>query len=146
MNQVFWMFLALLAGAVLPIQGGLNARLGKAAASPVHAALASFVVGTAGLVLYLAISQQPVSWAGLKAAPVQWWLGGLLGAFYVATVVFLFPRLGPGLTFSLVVAGQLVLALLLDHYHVLVAHPAPITALKVLGLVLVLVGVALIRR
>jgi transporter family-2 protein len=33
------------------------------------------------------------------------WLAGILGAFYVAAVIILAPKLGTALTFSLIVAG-----------------------------------------
>jgi bacterial/archaeal transporter family-2 protein len=96
MDKIFWIFLTLLAGAFLPIQAGLNARMGKATGSPVHAALFSFIVGVVGLVLYILVTRQSVSWAGVKEAPLSLWAGGLLGAFYVTVIVLAFPRLGPG--------------------------------------------------
>lgn len=125
MDKLIWIFLTLLAGAFLPIQAGLNARLGKAVANPVYAALFSFIVGALGLVLYVVLTRQSVSWAGVRAAPLSLWLGGLLGAFYVTVIVLAFPRLGPGLTFGLIVAGQMVISLLLEHFNVLVANPFP---------------------
>lgn len=61
--------MVLIAGAFLPIQAGLNSRLGKAGESPVHASTISFVVGAVALILYLAVTKQTVSWSGIKAAP-----------------------------------------------------------------------------
>lgn len=146
MDKLIWIILALLSGAVLPIQAGLNARLGAAAQNPVYASTISFLVGTLGLVMYIALTRQTPSWAGLKEAPSILWFGGLLGAFYVTAIVLLFPRLGPGLTFGLVVAGQMVVSVLLDHFNIMVSHPTPISIMKVVGIALIVVGVVIIRK
>ncbi|MCD9017092.1 DMT family transporter [Parachryseolinea silvisoli] len=146
MDKLIWIFLTLLAGAFLPIQAGLNARLGKAADSPVYAAMFSFLVGALGLILYILLTRQTISWAGVRGAPLSLWAGGLLGAFYVTVIVLAFPRLGPGLTFGLVVAGQMVISLLLEHFNILVANPSPINYMKVLGIALIIAGVVILRR
>lgn len=118
--------MVLIAGAFLPIQAGLNSRLGKAGESPVHASTISFVVGAVALILYLVVTKQTVSWSGIKAAPTYLWIGGILGAFYVTVIILAFPKLGPGLTFGLVVAGQMIFSVLLEHFNVLVAQQQPI--------------------
>ncbi|HOX83465.1 MAG TPA: DMT family transporter [Chryseolinea sp.] len=146
MNKLIWIVLTFLSGAVLPIQAGLNSKLGKAAQSPVYASMFSFIVGGFGLIAYIVLTRQTVSWAGVKDAPNYVWLGGLLGAFYVTVIVFAFPKLGPGLTFGLVVAGQMIFSILLEHFNVLVAQPNPISLMKVFGVVLVVAGVIIIRR
>lgn len=146
MDKILWIVLTFLSGAVLPIQAGLNAKLGKAAASPLYASLISFLVGTVGLVLYILLTRQTVSWAGLKEAPVYLWLGGLLGAFYIAIIIFAFPKLGPGLSFGLIVAGQMIVSMLLEHHHVLVTQQNPINLMRVVGISLIIAGVVIIRK
>jgi bacterial/archaeal transporter family-2 protein len=146
MDKLIWVLLAFLSGAFLPIQAGLNARLGKASESPVWASAFSFVVGTIGLILYILITRQTVSWSGVKEAPGYVWIGGLIGAFYVTVIILAFPRLGPGLTFGLVVAGQMILSVVLEHNNILVAQPNPINAMKLLGIGLIIAGVLIIRR
>lgn len=138
--------MAFLAGAFLPIQAGLNARLGKAVESPVYASLLSFVVGMVGLILYIVTTQQAVSWTGLKTAPVYVWAGGLLGAFYVTIIILSFPQLGPGLTFGLVVAGQMLFSVLLEHFNVLVAQPQPVNIGRIIGMLLIVAGVIIIKK
>ncbi|MFT3740027.1 MAG: DMT family transporter [Breznakibacter sp.] len=146
MGKLFWVIMAFVAGTFLPIQAGLNAKLGKAGGSAVHASMLSFVIGTVGLILYILLTRQTVSWAGVKTAPAYVWLGGLLGAFYVTVIILSFPQLGPGLTFGLVVAGQMLVSALLEHFNVLVAQPQPISWLRVLGMVMVVGGVILMRK
>jgi bacterial/archaeal transporter family-2 protein len=146
MNKTIWILLTFLAGAFLPIQAGLNSRLGKAAESPVYASMFSFIVGAIGLVLYILLTRQTISWAGLKEAPAAIWTGGLLGAFYVTVIILAFPKLGPGLTFGLIVAGQMIISVLLEHLNILVAQQNPINYMKLLGIGLIVAGVIIIRR
>lgn len=146
MNRPLWILIALLCGAVLPIQAGLNARLGKALENPVYASLTSFLVGSVALFVYVLISGQPVSLAGARSVPAVTWTGGVLGAFYVTAMVLAFPRLGPALTFGLVVAGQMVISLVLDHFNILVAQPHPINPWRIVGVVFVVIGVIIIRK
>lgn len=146
MNKVFWIILTFLAGAFLPIQAGLNTKLGKAAESPVYASMFSFVVGIAGIILYIIITRQTFSWAGVKEAPLYAWIGGLLGAFYVTIIILAFPKLGPGLTFGLIVGGQMILSVVLEHYNILVEQQNPINYMKILGIILVIAGVIIIRK
>ncbi|HRD57568.1 MAG TPA: DMT family transporter [Ferruginibacter sp.] len=141
-----WMFIAFLSGAVLPIQAGLNTKLGKSIESPVFAALISFLVGTLTIGLYILFSKQTISIAGLKSAPMHVWLGGILGAFYVTALVTIFPKIGPALTFGLIVAGQMFIAILLDHFNILVDQQHSINIWRVLGMLLIVAGVILIRK
>jgi len=146
MNKVSWIILALASGAFLPIQAGLNAKLGKAGGSAVHASMISFVVGALALILYIILTKQTVSWAGIKAAPLHAWLGGFLGAFYVTVIILAFPQLGPGLTFGLVVSGQMIISALLEHFDVLVSQPHPINFFRILGILLIVAGVIVLRK
>ena len=146
MNKLIWIALAFLSGAFLPIQAGLNAKLGKAAESPVYASMLSFAVGTLGLLTYILITKQSMSWAGVREAPAHVWLGGLLGAFYVTVIILAFPKLGPGLTFGLVIAGQMIVSILLEHFNILVAQQNSISLMKLFGVLLVVAGVIIIRK
>lgn len=146
MEKIFWILMAFVAGAILPVQGGLNARLGKAAGNPEAAALISFIVGTLALILYLLATRPSLNWEGLRNLPAFTWTGGALGAFYVTVMVLAFPRLGPGVTFGLVVAGQMTVSLLLEHYNVLVVSHQPISWYRIAGVFLIVCGVILIRK
>ncbi len=141
-----WIIMALLSGAFLPIQGGINSRLGKEIASPVHASLISFLVGAIALLIYTTVTRQHVQLGSLKTAPLYLWSGGLLGAFYVTVIILAFPKIGPALTFGLVVAGQMIISVILDHFNILVAQAHPINFWKLLGVLLVIAGVIIIRK
>ncbi len=141
-----WIVIAILSGAFLPIQAGLNTRLGKAAGSPVYASFISFLIGAASVLIYAMLTRQHLSWAGLRAAPAHVWIGGILGAFYVTAIILAFPKIGPALTFGLVVAGQMIIAVLLDQFKILVTQQHSINAWRVLGIAMIIAGVFLVRK
>jgi bacterial/archaeal transporter family-2 protein len=138
---------AIIAGAVLPIQAALNAKMGKAVGNPVYAAFISFIVGSVALFAYILATK--VELGGIaQAKSVHWavWLAGVLGGFYVAVVIVLAPRLGTALTFGLVVAGQLGISLIVDHFGLLNLPVHLITWQRILGILLIVGGVLLIRN
>jgi transporter family-2 protein len=146
MKNILWIFLALLAGAFLPIQAGLNARLGKVAGNPVYASFISFLVGSIALLIYILATRQQGSWVGVKSASLIDWTGGILGAFYVTVIILAFPKIGPALTFGLVVAGQMIISVLLDHTNTLVAQQHPFSLYRLAGILFIIGGVIMIRK
>ena len=146
-SQLFFIILAILAGAVLPVQAGLNVQLGKSVNQPIFAAFASFLIGTLGLLIYLFILKFDFSTIiQTKTVSPVVWIAGILGAFYVAAVIILAPRLGTALTFVLVVAGQMTVSLVLDHYGLFGLPVKQINWQRLLGVALLVAGVLLIRR
>ena len=143
MNLVGALLVAMLIGAILPLQGLVNARLGVQAGGPVVAAFVSFLVGTAMLGLYLLATRTPVTLLGASKWPAWIWAGGALGAIYVACFTLLIPRIGAAGMVCLAVLGQVTASLLLDQFGVLQA-PKPVDALRILGALLVLAGVVLV--
>lgn len=141
-----WIIMAFFSGAVLPIQAGLNSKMGKGVGNPVYAALISFIVGAIGLTLYILFTKQQVSWTGISRMPAYVWTGGLLGAFYVTAIVVLFPQLGPALTFGLVVAGQMLISVLLEHFNILTHQPNPFNWWRLLGILMIVGGVIIVRK
>ncbi|MEA3079972.1 MAG: bacterial/archaeal transporter family-2 protein, partial [Sphingomonadales bacterium] len=110
------MMLVLVAGGMIALQAPTNAILSRAGESPVLAALISFVVGTAGLlVVWLAGGNRPrpSAFAGL---PWYAWIGGLYGATFVAVAAFAAPRIGLASLITIGIAGQIVMAMALDHF------------------------------
>jgi transporter family-2 protein len=146
-NVYLYLLLALLAGTMMPTQAAINNKMAGFVASPILAALISFFVGTVALFVYsLATGQTFSNLASSRQAPVVAWLGGVLGAFFVTAVVIAVPRLGVAMTFSLIVAGQMIITLFLDHFGFLGLEERPISVLRILGVILITGGVILIRR
>ena len=146
-NTYVFILIALIAGAMMPTQAATNNKMAIFVDSPVLAAFISFVVGTAALFAYVLLAGVPFSnLSGLRGAPLIAWAGGLLGAFYVAAAVTLVPRLGVAMTFSLIIAGQMTVTLIIDHFGLLGVEVKPVNVPRIAGILLITAGVVLIRR
>jgi transporter family-2 protein len=145
----FWILilLAIVAGAMAPLQAATNNRLAIVVDSPVLSALVSFVIGTLTLLIYIVASGTPLANLGLmKEAPPVAWIGGVLGAIFVTVTVLLLPKLGVAMTFSLVIAGQMLITLVIDHFGLLGIPVKEISLARVLGILLIVAGTILIRK
>ena len=146
MNMGLFYFLALLAGAATTIQTGINAQLRIAwAKSSILAAFVSFSVGALCLLFYLLATRAPLP--PLPAKIIPWhWIGGLFGAFFISATIYVAPRLGATTMIGLVLAGQLGVSLILDHFGLIGYAQKSITWQRILGAALVGGGAFLIRR
>ena len=143
---LFPILMVLAAGGLLALQAPTNAMLARAGGSPVLAALISFAVGTIALLFaWLASGNRPAA-APFAGLPWYAWLGGLYGAFFVAIAAFAAPRIGLASMITIGIAGQIAMALLLDHLGALGLPRDPISFGRIVGALLVLAGVILVRR
>ena len=62
------------------------------------------------------------------------------------TAVTLVPRLGVAMTFSLIIAGQMLVTLVIDHFGLLGVPETKVSLARVAGILLITAGVVLIRR
>jgi len=146
-SRLLFIAMALALGAILPLQAAINARLAKTADnSPVMAAFVSFAVGTIALMIFLIVAGQFNLRFVSGGSPWWIWTGGLLGTFFVAGIVVLLPKLGVALAFSLIIAGQMLTAILFDQFGWMGLAVKEISAGKIAGAVLLIVGVILIRK
>lgn len=135
-----------LAGGATALQAPTNARLASAVASPVNAAFISFAVGTTVLGIVAALMHTRPDFAAARALPWYAWLGGVYGACFVVAAAWGVPRLGVAMTITLMVGGQLLLSLVLDHFGALGVPRQPLNLGRIAGVGLVLAGVLLVRR
>jgi transporter family-2 protein len=143
---MIYIFFALIAGAILPIQAAVNAALRVPLGAPVWASLSSFLVGTCCLVMFAVATRLPLPPVALSSVPAWQWTGGVLGAVFVTSSVVLTPKLGTATTFGLVITGQLLASLVVDHFGWLGIPQHSINWPRVLGVGLMLLGAFVIRK
>ena len=137
---------AVAAGAMLPVQFGINAQLAAWLGSPLRATFVSFAVGATVLLVAVLLFARGVSEGReLGAAPWWVWAGGFLGAFYVLGSVVTAPKLGAAALFAFILAGQAVASVAVDHFGWVGFDENPITPGRLLGIALVAAGVAAVR-
>lgn len=149
-SKIGWIVLALIAGAVLPVQGAINGLLRQDLGAPFVVGAISFAVATLSMALVLVLTllltdtAQP-KLAGLVTMPWWGWLGAFCGATYVTTVFTAIPAIGTATTVGLTVAGQQIASLFVDRFGWFLLPKREISALRYGGVALLLAGVVLIR-
>lgn len=131
-------------GAAMTLQTAINTQVSQILASSLQAAFLSFSVGSivlAGLVVLE--KQQLPELNSIFTLPWYAWFAGVLGVYAISVSIYTAPKLG-FLTFSgLVIFGQLLTSMLFDHFGWLGAEKNPIHWQRLLGGVVIFVGVLL---
>jgi transporter family-2 protein len=147
---MIWLLLlpvALVAGMAAPTQFAINSQLRQVVGGPVVAAAVSFLVGTVILFAAAAVVSRSVPELGpIMSAPPWMYLGGLLGAFYVCASIVLTPRLGVATTIGLFLAGQVMASMMIDHFGLFGVPVQPASIPRILGALLIIIGVAVVQR
>ena len=138
---------ALLAGGFIALQAPINAEAAARLGHPLAAATMSFCVGTVALIVLALLFARPSTHLdALKTLPLYMLLGGgLLGAIYVTVNLMLAPRIGVAAIMALGIAGQLFAALLIDRLGLFELMERGLSAGRVGGAILVLVGAMMVR-
>ena len=145
---VFYVLLAALGGALVVVQASINGELRLLVGDPYRTALISTTVSTIFLfALSGLMNGRPVP-DGSTFSNASWWMwtGGILGAVYVAAAAVLITKLGSAVLFTLVIFGQLVTAVLMDHFGLIGLEKHPVSAVRIVGILLVLAGVVIVRK
>lgn len=138
------LLIALVVGALVPFQAGANAALARLMGYPLWATLVSLLVSLL-LVLSLVVTMKlpaPALTAALKG-PWWMWVGGAAGVAYITAALLLTPKLGAAGFMVAVVAGQMLASIVIDHFGLMGLPEKPVSATRVLGLVLIVAGMVI---
>lgn len=131
-------------GIAMTFQTAINSQLREYLNSPLQAALLSFLMGT--ILLAILVFFQPVEkpeFATFVKLPWYLWLGGFLGVYAISLSIYTAPKLGFLTLSGLIIFGQLVTSMVLDHFGLLGTEKAPINWQRLLGGVVIFIGVLL---
>jgi len=138
------LLVALVAGISMAVQGSINTRLGKVVGQW-EAIFVVHVVGLAGVsFLLFAVRMGHGDLGRIAKGPWYTPLGGLIGVLIVWGVVASIPRLGVAVATTSIIVGQVLTALLIDHFGLFGLRVMPFTWLKGLGLLLLAAGAKLL--
>ncbi len=142
MAKIFAVALSLLGGTAIAVQSNINGLLGKTVGN-IESTLISFLVGTlAASLLVLTVGTGDIRLVG--QVPPYLLVGGLLGVIVVFATITGVQAIGTTATLTLVILGQLITALIIDHYGLLGATQIPVDWVRGCGVILMLVGAGLI--
>lgn len=144
MTTITLVLVTFFGGLAATIQPSINARLAQKIGL-IESAFVSFFVGTTVL-LIIALSTPGGSLRAIPAA--RWWelTGGFLGALFVATTILAVPRIGTTATMGIIIAAQLSMGMLLDHFGLFGLRHIPLDFRRLAGVALLALGVVLILR
>ena len=140
------LFLALIVGTFFLLKDGINSNFGMFLDHLVKAAFVHFIIGT--IVLFILILTIRKPWPSfLRINRSQWWIwtSGLLGVFIVISLIMIVSRIGVMVFFSLVIKGQVLASLFLDHYGLIEFNQYPFNFLRLDCVLFLLSGVVLIQ-
>ena len=143
MTKILLALLAICAGVAGSLQSAANAALARRTGLGAALVINTCVVMVGSLGVFFARGSQ----ARFQLAGTPWslYIGGVCGFVIIATLAFIFPKIGAALAIALVVLGQSVSALAIDHFGLMGMPRDPISVVRLIGVALVAGGVALIR-
>jgi len=150
MHTSVFALLALGAGACIAIQASANGKLRQNLGdNPQFALWAMYfsilgTIATATVVMILIRPPMP-SVETLRETPWWNWIGGPLGALFVLAGAALTRELGAAMFISLIIGGQLLSSLILDHYALMGLTEQLITPGRFVGALLVVAGAICIK-
>ncbi len=154
MNQTLFALGAIAAGFCIALQGPANTRLraniGSGGTSFTSNALYAAFFSISGTFLSILLAMlliRPPAPTLDALRQTQWWnwIGGPLGAIFVLAGAALIEHLGAALYVALVVGGQLLCSLIVDHYGLMNLPQQEMTPTRILGAALVVAGVVCIK-
>jgi len=147
LDVVLWGALAVIVGALIPVQAATNAAMSRVIGSVAITSLALFAIGFVVVAAWVIVIREPLpSLETVRRVPAYGYLGGFIVASYVIAITYLAPRLGVGTAIRLVVTGQIIAAVLIDHVGAFAAVVQRLTMGRAIGVVLMIIGVILARR
>ncbi|AXE18852.1 EamA-like transporter family protein [Runella rosea] len=144
----FFLLLAFLIGVTNTFQSGVNSQLRLATQNPILSSILSFATGLCVLlVCYLLFNKDAIpSFETFRSISWWKWLGGVFGAFYVLTVILIVKEIGPANLLCLIIAGQLVAGVLIDHFGWVGFAVHPMNIWRIFGIGLIILGGVLVLK
>lgn len=144
-GRTIYLLAALAGGAILPVQVALNTLLRRYVGEPMQVTFVSYLAGTLASLLICLVARYPLP-AGAALGQTSWWMwiGGCLGTLYVWATIFTTPKIGAALALALTIAGQMIAALFIDHYGALGLARVTASPTRIMGVVMVVLGVSLV--
>ena len=136
--------LAMGIGIAMAFQTAINSQLREYLHSPLQAALLSFLIGT--IVLAIFVFFQPASKPNLHdLGQIPWylWFGGCLGVYAISISIYTAPKLGFLTLSALIIFGQIMMSMLLDHFGWLGIEKTQLNWQRLFGGVVIFIGVLL---
>jgi transporter family-2 protein len=146
-TNTLYLGLALITGALIPIQAATNAVFSKSTGSPLIASVAVFIIGFVAMLVMAVIMRAPApSFHQLRSVPWYGYAGGIIVATYVVMITILVPRIGVGAAIALIVTGQIIAAVIIDHFGLFNVTVRSLDISRISGIVLMIAGIYFVMK
>ncbi|MGD1975713.1 MAG: DMT family transporter, partial [Desulfobacterales bacterium] len=140
MQTTLYIVLAFAMGLTMSIYLPMNSSVAKYLGSTITANVTFFFVALFTSVFIFLLSGQFSAMNHIKDVPLYLYLTGFVSAFVVLGTTFLIPHIGARKFFILLIAGQILMAIIVSHFGLLESPKDPVNMKKVIGAILVLTG------
>ncbi|MDB5284746.1 MAG: EamA-like transporter family protein [Bacteroidota bacterium] len=144
-NYVFFA-LALITGALIPVQAATNAAFSKSVGNPLITGLMVFVIGVAAMAVVVVLNGAKTPLNTFASAPWYGYLGGLIVPTYVVMITIITPRIGLSNAIGLILTGQIIAAVLIDQFGWFNATVRHIDTGRLIGVMLMICGIYFVMR
>ena len=139
--------MAIILGCLMPVQAGINAELTRLINHPYLGAFISFLIGTLALGFLILLKGIPMTEIKrLTEASPYHFLGGVLGALFVGSSIFLIPKMGATTMIAAFVTGQLLMSVVMDHFGMMGLPVSQVNTSRLIGVFLLFAGLMLVIR
>lgn len=142
MHKIFVILLLIVAGSFVSLQASINARLAKHVGF-LESAFISFLVGTLTLLIIILLKGGN-NLKNITEVPIIYLTGGILGAFFVFSVIYSVHITGVTTALAITIGVQLLVSVLLDKFDPMNVIKLNISIINVFGILLLIIGVILI--
>ncbi len=141
--KIVFAALAIAAGIAAALQAATNAGLSRSAGLGPALVVNTVIVLIGAMGLWAAMGARTTFFP----ADASWklYLGGLFGFVIIASLALVFPKIGAAYAIALMVGGQCVAALVVDHFGLMGMPRDPLTVQRVIGVALVAAGAVVMR-
>ncbi|NPV60169.1 MAG: DMT family transporter [Actinobacteria bacterium] len=140
MNKTFYYLLAFVVGMIIAAHLAMNADVGEKIENARAANAAFWVIGAVVAVIIWLASPGRSAVSRLKDVNPLLLLAGAMGAALVLAIAVIIPRIGAGATNVLQLTGQVIAGILISQFALWSSPQESITALKVVGVVVMVGG------
>ena len=136
--------LMLLIGFVLTLHLAMNAQVGALVKNPRMGNALFWTIGAVTAIIIGLTGWDPAFFTKLKEVPFWLLTAGMMGGALVFGIAWAMPQLGAGTAFVLMIAGQVVSGMIFSHFGLLGSPVEPISMIKVIGVILLVTGAAIV--
>jgi transporter family-2 protein len=136
--------LMLLIGFVLTLHLAMNAQVGALVKNPRMANALFWTIGAATAIIIGLTGWDPAFFSKVKEVPLWLLTAGIMGGALVFGIAWAMPQLGAGTAFVLMIAGQVLSGMVFSHFGWLGSPVEPMTTIKIIGVVLLVAGAAIV--